>query len=606
MKKLGVFLMLVVLVQMVCAVYNITGWAEDALDGENVDGKDVLLWNPSVGISDNVSDVVGTTGNSGVSKAYLIDCDLLAGGCSTDDILSLKIFAGRYISWIVNVTVSGSSPDSPGNLSLNSPPSVDLASPVNGGNVSGSVDFNCSFSDYDDNIDRVALWGNWSGSWIEEANVTSGFGDGYIIFNEDITQGRYKWNCFVEDELGIGSWDSSNNSFFVDTTLPVVYGVVSEEPEVCGFDNVTVNCSVYDSDTGVGSVIIQTTSPGSDLTNYSASWVSGDVYRANVSFDSIGDWEIECFANDSVGNLNSSSGEDVGVFSGNAELEVFGNVVGFNLSPSVENEIVNVSVNVSNLGCVASGTFTVGFSDNDGNFKNETVSVGSHGFLNVSALWFTKIGLSNISVHLDLLENVSEDNESNNVANNSIYLEAWQDIYGNMSLDKLLSGWGKNMSFWGGEEGFAGSVFVADSESDVEWVSLQAIGRTKAGLVSSNDFSEIDSILEMGSFNDSVYEVFSVSELDNFSVFQRDIANVSYVNSSANGNFVTGILWDMSDSADSEYDSGEEEDVVFVAKVNRGKVGSYGVYDYEICVPSKLRSYDVADEANVYLYYDLN
>jgi CARDB protein len=606
MKKLGVFLVLVVLVQMTCAVYNITGWAEDALDGENVDGKDVLLWNPTVGISDNVSDVVGTSGNSGVSKAYLIDCDLLAGGCNTNDILSLKIFWGQYISWVVNVTVSGSSPDSPGNLSLNSPPSVNLTSPVNSGFAPGSADFNCSFSDHDDNVDRVALWGNWSGAWIEEGYVTSGFGNGYIIFNENIVQGSYKWNCFVEDDLGIGSFNSSNNSFFVDTTLPVVYGVVGESAEVCGFGNVAVNCSVYDSEGGVGSVIIQTTSPENDLTNYSASWISGDVYGASVSVDSIGDWGIECFANDSVGNLNSSSGEDMVVFSGNAELGIVGDVVGFDLIPSVENEVVNVSVNVSNSGCIASGIFTVGFFDNDGNFKNETVSVGSFEFLNVSALWFTKIGLSNISVHLDLLEEIGEDNESNNVANNSIYLKAWQDIYGNMSLDKILGGEDKNMSFWGGEESFAGNIFVADSESDVEWDNLQAIGRTKAGLVSSNDFSEIDSILEMGSYNDSIYETFSVSELDNFSVFQRDIANVSYVNSSANGNFVTGILWDMGDSSDSEYDSGEGEDVVFVAKVNRGKVGSYGVYDYEISIPSKLRSYDVADESSVYLYYDLN
>jgi len=97
-----------------------------------------------------------------------------------------------------------------------------------------------------------------------------------------------------------------------------------------------------------------------------------------------------------------------------------------------------------------------------------------------------------------------------------------------------------------------------------------------------------------------------VFPLGNFSVFQRDIENVPYVNSSSNGNFVTGILWDMSDSVDSEYDSGEGEDVIFVAKVNLGKVGTYGVYDYEIDIPSKLRGYDGTDESNVYLYYDLN
>ncbi|MCD4771338.1 hypothetical protein K8R30_02875 [archaeon] len=606
MKKLGVILMVVVLVQVACAAHYITGWVEDALDGEGADGKGVVLWNPSVGISDNLTDVVGPTGNSGTSGVYMIDCELLSGGCGENDILSLKIFGERYVSWIVNVTVSLFGYDLVGNLSLNSPPYVDLVFPGDDGNVSESVDFNCSFSDYDDNIERVALWGNWSGNWVEIENVTSGFGDGYVIFNKILGEGSYIWNCLAEDELGIMSFDSNNNSFFVDTRAPIITEVVAESANICGFGYIDVNCSVYDENLTIDSVVVQSISPGSNLVNYSASFVSGNVYRASVNVDEIGNWSFRCFANDSVGNEDSFLSGLVGVESGKPELSIVGGIVAFDKSPSVEGEVVNVSVNVSNSGCVASGNFVVGFFDNDGNFENKTVFVGTSGFLNVSSLWATKIGLSEISVYLDLNEIIDEDNESNNVANNSLYLKAWQGIYGNMSLDKVLGRGDKNMSLWIGEESFAGNVFVADSESNVEWISLQAIGRTKTGLVSSGDFGEIDSILGMGSFNDSVYETFSGSELDNFSVFQREIANVSYVNSSENGNFVTGILWDMSDSSDSEYDSGEGEDIVFVAKVNRGEVGSYGVYDYEISIPSKLRSYDVADESSVYLYYDLN
>jgi len=607
MKKFGALLLFVMLVQVVCAAHYITGWVEDALDGEGADGKTVVLWNPSVGMLDNSSDIVGTGGSSGVSGVYLIDCELLGGGCSENDILSLKIFGESYVSWIVNVTVSLFGYDVAGNLSLNSPPDVDLIFPVDGGNVSGDIDFNCSFFDYDDNIERVSLWGNWSGSWVEVANVTSGFGAGYIIFDRVLTEGSYKWNCLVEDDLGIGSFASGNNSFFVDTRAPIITEVVAEDTNICGFGYIDVNCSVYDENLTIGSVIIQSISPGSSLANYSASFVSGSTYSASVNVDEIGNWSFRCFANDSVGNMNSFLSGLVGVESGKPELFIVGDVVAFDKSPSVEGELVNVSVNVSNSGCAGSGSFVVGFFDNDGNFDNRTVSVGAKGFLNVSSLWATKIGLSEISVYVDSNGIIDEDNESNNTANNSLYLKAWQEIYGNMSLDKVLGGDGSNnMSLWLGEVGFAGNVFVADSESDVSWISLQAIGRTKAGLLSSIDFDEIDSILGMGSYNDSIYEIFSASKLDNFSVFQRDIANVSYVNSSENGNFVTGILWDMSDSLDSEYDSSESEDIVFVARVNRGQVGSYGIYDYEISVPSKLRSYDGTDESNVYLYYDLN
>ena len=606
MKKLGAVLVLVLLVHFGCAAHYISGWTEDALDGEGSDGKSVVMWNPVVGIDDNLTDVVGITGNSEVSGVYMLDCEMLDAGCIVGEILSLKIFGERYVSWIVNVTISGLGYDVPENLSLNSPPSVDLVFPEESEYVMGSVDFNCSFFDYDDNIAEVSLWGNWSGDWIKEANVTSGLENGYIIFNEDIVQGNYKWNCFVEDDLEIGSFNPVNNSFFVDTTLPMVSNVGGESLEVCGFGNVAINCSAYDLDSEVDSVIIQSISPENDLVNYSANLISGDVYGADVLMNSIGDWGLICFANDSAGNVNSSSGDLLDVYSGNAELGIVGNSVKFDVNPSVEGEIVNISVNVSNSGCVDSGNFAVGFYDGVLSFENKTVSVGAGNFLNVSVLWATKIGLSEIFVYVDLDEEISEDNESNNVANNSIYLKAWQGIYGNLSLDKILGGGIMNISLWVGEESFVGNIFVADSESDVDWNNLQAIGRTKSGEVSSGDFGEIDYLLGMDSYNDSIDELFGVSGLDNFSVFQREIENVAYVNSSVNGNFVTGILWDMSDSGNAEYDSGEGEDIVFVAKVNRGKIGSYGICDYEILVPSKLRGYDSGDEEKVYLYYDLN
>ena len=114
----------------------------------------------------------------------------------------------------------------------------------------------------------------------------------------------------------------------------------------------------------------------------------------------------------------------------------------------------------------------------------------------------------------------------------------------------------------------------------------------------------------MSDFNDSVYVTFTDSgtpkSFANFTISQNEVYSVPVINSSSNGEFVTGILWDSSDSGDLEYDSSEREDIVFVTNVNRGKVGTYGIYDYEIDIPAKLRSYDSSDESRVYLYYDLN
>jgi len=145
MKKLGVFLACLALISFSSAAHWISGFAEDALDGTEVDGRDVVMWNPFVGVSDNLTDVVGTGGNSGVSGVYLLDCEMLNGGCLIGDILSLKIFGERYVSWIVNVTITGAGFDVVDNLSLNSPPVVDLVLPVNSDIVASDVDFNCSF-----------------------------------------------------------------------------------------------------------------------------------------------------------------------------------------------------------------------------------------------------------------------------------------------------------------------------------------------------------------------------------------------------------------------------------------------------------------------------
>ncbi len=91
---------------------------------------------------------------------------------------------------------------------------------------------------------------------------------------------------------------------------------------------------------------------------------------------------------------------------------------------------------------------------------------------------------------------------------------------------------------------------------------------------------------------------------DSFAVYGNTINNVPIVNSTNTSDFVTGILWDYSDINPGEYNG--SQDLVFITKINKNKRGMYGIYDYEIDVPSKLRSYDNGEESEIYLYYDLN
>ena len=62
-------------------------------------------------------------------------------------------------------------------------------------------------------------------------------------------------------------------------------------------------------------------------------------------------------------------------------------------------------------------------------------------------------------------------------------------------------------------------------------------------------------------------------------------------NSTNNTNFATGILWDSNDDSDGEYNETDREDLVFAAEINKSQQGAYGVYDYELRVPAKLRDY---------------
>jgi len=204
-----------------------------------------------------------------------------------------------------------------------------------------------------------------------------------------------------------------------------------------------------------------------------------------------------------------------------------------------------------------------------------------------------------------------EDNESNNQANKTFSINSWQNIYGNTSVDKIIGGETINIKKWFNESYLEGNVFITDSESSINWLSLQAIGKTKTGGESSNDFLEIDELLNMTNFEDSISNVFSENqnprETQSIIIYQREIQEIPIINSTSDSSFVTGILWDgLDDELDEEFDSEDKEDLVFVTPIKKNTEGSYGFYDYEIRIPSRLREYDNLDSQEVYLYYDLN
>jgi hypothetical protein len=618
-RKLYLLIILLIFILPICsAAHYILGTVEDAKDGINAENHTIFLWNPFGEINDNLTDIIGLFGNSGQNNNYSIDCELLDTPCQVNDVLTVKVInnGDNYVSGEKNVTVTGGSYDIVENITLNSPPTTNLIFPSSYANLSNSeINFNCSASDLDNNLKEISLYGNWTGEWTlnETKEINS---EGFAIFTKYISEGFYKWACKVTDNLSISNFSLQNNSFTLDSTKPQIESVLLNISSAYGnLSFVRVNCTTYDTLLKIDNVIIQAISPYWTI-NHSSSLLTEETYYSDIQLNETGIWRFNCISNDSAGNTNNLTSENLRVYSEFADLFINSTNIHLNESNPIENQMVIISALVENLEGGDAENVLISFFEGDPDYSgvnigNVSINVSQISSTYANLSWNAKIGPTKIFVFADYDLSIEEFNESNNKANKTFSINSWQEIYGNTSVDKIIEGEGINLKKWFNESYIEGSIFVTDSECSVNWLSIQAIGKTKTGESSSNDFLEIDQLLGMTEFEDSVSKVFSDDQVpkdtENMVIHQREIQGVPIINSTDNSNFVTGILWDTSDdSINGEFDSEDKEDIIFVAKINKESVGAYGIYDYEIKIPSKLREYNGPDYEEIYLYYDLN
>lgn len=620
MKKTIVVLVgLIFLIQLSVAAHYIVGYVNNSYTAVQANGKTITLWNPLIGTSDNLTDIIGPTGNSGTNNIYLIDCELLQNGCNVGDILSVKVFndGTDNLTQTTNISVTGAGFDQAQDLRINSPPQVNLVTPINTFNTSNQVTFNCSITDQDDNIANISLWTNTTGSWTINETKLASPGETYKIFTKNISEGSYQWTCSLQDNLSIERFASENRSFFIDKNPPIISSIEVNQTQLCASYQVRVNCSTTDAFLGIHTVLIQSISPNQTRTNYTASLLTGDTYYADIAIATKGDWQFNCVVNDSAGNQNNQTSNTLQVDPNEAELIINQSRIYYNETPKLEFQNIQITANISNIGCLDATNLQVGFYNGNKDsggiaLENVTDTIIGLSTANISINFSKGIGLENIFIYADINNLFSELNESNNQGNISIYLQSWEKMYGNTSIDKILSNKANsNITFWLNHSNIQGNIFIADSESDINWYALRALGRTTTNTTASNDFSDLDTLLGMDTVNDSVYTTFTNTgtpkEEANFSFFKSQAYFVPTINSSeGNNNFVTGILWDTSDDTNNEFDQIEKEDIVFIAKVNKESVGAYGTYDYEARIPSKLREYDPTDSQEIFFYYEIN
>jgi hypothetical protein len=108
------------------AAHYIIGIVNNAKDSTPANEHTVVLWNPSIGIQDNQTDIIGVNGNSGTDNIYMIDCEMLNSACNVGDTMRVKVIdsGDSYISSEVSVAVTGAGYDLADNLTLNSPPNI--------------------------------------------------------------------------------------------------------------------------------------------------------------------------------------------------------------------------------------------------------------------------------------------------------------------------------------------------------------------------------------------------------------------------------------------------------------------------------------------------
>jgi parallel beta-helix repeat protein len=180
----------------------------------------------------------------------------------------------------------------------------------------------------------------------------------------------------------------------------------------------------------------------------------------------------------------------------------------------------------------------------------------------------------------------------------------WHRFFGNVNGTLVLrDNTSSNLFFGWNATGF--NVYFIDYDSQIDWTSLQAIGRTSSNTSSSDDFTELDSAFSTAAFSDNINRTYSTDgsapiATQGFTVFGRPVNLVPVSDSTVSGTvFKTGILWDMSDGG-TEY--GGSQSTAWIVKVNAATPDAYGTYDYLIQVPYTLSTREgTNDVVAVYL-----
>jgi len=192
----------------------------------------------------------------------------------------------------------------------------------------------------------------------------------------------------------------------------------------------------------------------------------------------------------------------------------------------------------------------------------------------------------------------------NQTETQTFILPSWHFYYGNLSTKIALSNVQNQSEYIWPEEAEA-NIYVVETGSNIDWLSLQALGRDTSNISAFDDFYEADVNLSLTIFSDSINNTYTKNnqpkQTTSLLVYDRTILNIPIANSTNNSNFFTGILWDTTDGG-TQYNG--SQDLVFFTRKNLTLQGKFGVYNYEIRVPATLKNYKL-NSGTVSFYVEL-
>jgi hypothetical protein len=392
--------------------------------------------------------------------------------------------------------------------------------------------------------------------------------------------------------------NSSNITIYIDTEDPSINLSYPPNNSQINTSNVTFNFTATDNMAATLSCTLYLNGAENDSI-VATPGIEQSINLTDMNPDNYL-WNITCI--DTAGNTNVSLTYNFTIPL--PDLQILGVNIQFNNTSPEETKNVTINATIQNIGNTDAGTFTVQFfrgdPDSGGVLIGDNITVSglvSGTNTTVFVNYTTIIGPNIIFVVVDpplaTSGSITELDETNNEANKTLHVGLFHIAAGtaNDSL-QLMDASQIKLFNWQGVNISGSNIYVVDSDSDINWIALQAIGINTSNTTANNDFEEIDTAFSSTNYIDSINATFTTSGSPiltrNFVVFNNNLSNVPIVNSTNSSNFVTGILWDYGDGG-SEYSG--TQDLVFITEINVNKTGQYGNYDFEVKVPALLRSY---------------